>query len=207
MGRQQYQPAIQNGPVAKRRTRAKNSATSKAFVSKKPLRRPHSYRLRRQPRDNAGGSSVIWMMILTGAALSAVFIFALRSQINTYKIAQAEEQLKTKLDEYASRQKFLTLDQQRALNSSESERAGSLNGLVQLRLGGEAAQPNAMANQIPPPVKALQTGHNPAKVVKVVKSNTAKRLRAPARVVKTRVVKVKKESNNRRQASRSLPRR
>lgn len=150
----------------------------------------------------------MWMMILIGAALSAVFIFALRSQITTHKIAQAEEQLKIKLDEYASRQKFLTLDQQRALNISESDRAGRRNGLDQLKLDRESAPPSALVNQIPPPVRAPQTDQKAAKVakiVKVVKSNTAKSSRA--RVVKAPVVKVKKQSNKQRQASRSQPRR
>jgi hypothetical protein len=147
----------------------------------------------------------MWMMILIGAALSAVFIFALRSQINTHKIAQAEEQLKVKLDEYASRQKFLALDQQRALNFSESDRAGRRNGLDQLKLDRESAPPSVIVNQIPPPLRAPQTDHKAAKVVKVVKSSAAKSSRA--RVVKAPVVKVKKQSNKQRQASRSQPRR
>jgi hypothetical protein len=153
----------------------------------------------------------MWMMILTGAALSAVFIFALRSQINTHKIAQAEEQLKIKLDEYASRQKFLALDQQRALNISESDRAGRRNGLDQLKLDRESSPPSVIVNQVPSPVQTPQISQKAAKVakvvkvVKVVKSNTAKSSRA--RVVKAPVVKVKKQTNKQRQASRSQPRR
>jgi len=143
------------------------------------------------------------MMILVGAALSAVFIFALRSQINTLKISQAEEQLKVKLDEYASRQKYLELDQQRALNAGESDRAARRNGLDQLKLDREPPPPSVVVNQIPPPVKPPQTGQKATKVVKVLKSNAVKRLRAPAQVVKARVAKVKKRSNNQRQASRS----
>jgi hypothetical protein len=97
-------------------------------------------------------------MILIGMALTAGFVFALRSQINAYKIAQAEEQLKMKLDEYASQQKFLTLDQQRALSAGESERAGKRNGLVHLELDKEAAQANAsvhgLVSQVQSPVSA-----------------------------------------------------
>ena len=66
----------------------------------------------------------MWVMILIGVALAAGFVFALRSQINAYRIAQAEEQLKVKLDEYTSQQKFLARDQQRALSAGEVERAG-----------------------------------------------------------------------------------
>src|SRR5215470_4852504 len=255
MRRQRYQPGIQNGPVAKRRTGAKNSATSKAFAATRPSSRRHSNRASNRLSNRAGrrrqgegrGASVMWGMILIGAALSAVFIFALRSQINTHKIAQAEERLKMKLDEYAGQQKFLELDQQRALNTDESDRAGRRKGLDQLKLD-QAGPPAAVANQLPAPLRAPQVGQKtakvvpakvvpakvvpakvvpakvvpakvvpakvvpakvvPAKVVKVVKSsaprsNAAKSPRVKARVVKAPIVKIKKQSNNQRQTSRS----
>jgi len=90
----------------------------------------------------------MWMMILIGVALAAGFVFALRSQINTYRIAQAEELLKNKLDEYASQQEFLTRDQQRALSADEVERAGRRNGLNHLKLDKEADQDNASVRQL-----------------------------------------------------------
>ncbi len=234
MSRQRYQPGIQNGPVAKRRTGSKNTATLRASRSyagaKKPISRPNpnrsTYRLSNRPghqRDNeGGGSSVMWMLILVGGALSAIFIFALRSQINTHKIAQAEEQLKTKLDEYASRQKYLELDQRRALNTSESELAGRRNGLDQLKLTQEASTPSVVATQAPPQDKKSPNPVQAAtRVVKFVRADTTKR-RAPERVVKSSVikartgktrvvktpaVKIKKQSNDQRQALRSQRRR
>jgi hypothetical protein len=90
----------------------------------------------------------MWMMILTGVALAAGFVFALRSQINAYRIAQAEELLKAKLDEYASQQEFLARDQQRALSAGEVERAGRRNGLNYLKLDKEADQHDASVRQI-----------------------------------------------------------
>ena len=217
MRRQRYQPGIQNGPVAKRRTGSKNSATSKAFAATRTSSRRHtnqfSNRLSNRPgrrrHDEGRGSSVMWMMILVGAAISAVFIFALRSQINTHKIAQAEERLKLKLDEYASQQKFLAIDQQRALNTTESDLVGRRNGLDQLKLD-RADRPSVIVNQVPSPLKSPQAGQKAAKVVKVVKSsaakpNAAKSPKMKARVVKAPIVKIKKQSNNRRQASRSQP--
>ena len=222
MRRQRYQPGIQNGPVARRRTGAKNSATSKAFAATRPSSRRHSTRASNRLSNRAGrrrqgegrGASVMWGMILIGAALSAVFIFALRSQINTHKIAQAEERLKMNLDEYASQQKFLELDQQRALNTDESDRAGRRKGLDQLKLD-QSGPPAAVVNQLPSPLRAPQVGQKtakvvPAKVVKVVKSsaprsNAAKSPRVKARVVKAPIVKIKKQSNNQRQTSRSQP--
>jgi hypothetical protein len=104
----------------------------------------------------------MWMMILIGVALAAGFVFALRSQINAYRIAQAEEQLKTKLDEYSSQQEFLTRDQQRALSAGEIERAGRRNGLDNLKLDREADQHNAslrpVVSRVPSP--SLQAGQS-----------------------------------------------
>lgn len=98
------------------------------------------------------------MMILIGMTLAAGFVFALRSQVNVYRIGQAEERLKTKLDEYSSQQKFLTLDQQRALNTSESDRVGKRNGLDQLKLDQPAYPPSAsmqrIIHQIPEPARS-----------------------------------------------------
>jgi len=90
----------------------------------------------------------MWMMILTGVALAAGFVFALRSQINAYRIAQAEEQLKSKLDVYSSQQEFLTRDQQRALSAGEVERAGRRNGLDYLKLDKEADRHDASVRQV-----------------------------------------------------------
>ncbi|HZF41281.1 MAG TPA: hypothetical protein VE715_20830, partial [Blastocatellia bacterium] len=104
----------------------------------------------------------MWLMILIGMALAAGFVFALRSQINTYRIAQAEEQLKTKLDEYTRQQQFLALDRERALSASESERAGRWNGLEHIRLDRDATQRDASAQRLisPPPVRAPQADQN-----------------------------------------------
>jgi hypothetical protein len=168
------------------------------------------------------------MMILVGMALAAGFVFALRSQINAHQIAKAEEKLKMKLDEYASQQKFLSLEQQRALSAGESDRAGGLNGLNQLRLDTEPPRIQSIGSigQLPSPLKAPEAGQSDrsarqgpnnlrpikqpvktnlaktAKVVKVVKSNAAKRARSQARVVKAPIAKVK---YNQRQTSRSQP--
>jgi hypothetical protein len=96
----------------------------------------------------------MWGMIVVGIALTAGFVFALRSQINAYKIAQAEEELKMKLDDYASRQEFLALDQQRALSAGESARAGRRNGLDQLKLDREAPQSDVSVQRLVSRVQA-----------------------------------------------------
>ena len=168
MGTPRYLPKVRNGAVAKRQTRSKNPAASMVFsIGSGILRpRPNSRRVSSRMGIRAGGrrrgegrgARVIWLIILIGMALTTGFVFALRSQINAYKIAQAEEQLKMKLDEYASQQKFLTLDQQRALSADESERAGMRNGLVHLELDKEAAQDSAsvrgFVSRVQSPVRA-----------------------------------------------------
>lgn len=152
-----YLPKVRNGAIAKRQARSKNPATSKAFSAFSvgagiPRPRPNSRQVSNRAggarRSEGRGSRVMWLMILIGMILTSGFVFALRSQLNAYKIAQAEEQLKMKLDEYASQQKFLTLDQQRALSAGESERMGRRNGLDHLKLDREAAQNNASARRL-----------------------------------------------------------
>jgi hypothetical protein len=161
----------------------------------------------------------MWMMILIGMALAAGFVFALRSQINAYRIAQAEEQLKMKLDEYASRQEFLTRDQQRALSPGEVERAGRRNGLDHLKLDREADQNNAsvrqVVSQVPSPSLRAGQSDSPAinthrwasrsikpvipvsqaKVVKGVKTGKAAKV---VKVVKLNAVKRESAANKAR---------
>jgi hypothetical protein len=143
-----YLPKVRNGAVAKRQARSKNPAKSSKALgafsvgagvprSRQNSRRFSSRAVGRS-RGEGRGARVMWLMILIGMALAAGFVFALRSQINAYRIAQAEEQLKMKLDEYSSQQEFLARDQQRALSAGEVERAGRRNGLDHLKLDREA---------------------------------------------------------------------
>jgi hypothetical protein len=153
-----YLPGVRNGAVAKRQARSKNPAKSSRALgafsigagtprSRQNSRRLSSRGLDRR-RSEGRGARVMWMMILIGVALAAGFVFALRSQINAYRIAQAEELLKMKLDEYSSQQEFLTRDQQRALSADEVERAGRRNGLNHLKLDKEADQHDASVRQL-----------------------------------------------------------
>src|SRR5215831_20358980 len=162
-----YLPGVRNGAVVKRRARSKNPAKSSWALgmfsigagtphSRQNSRRFSSRALDRR-RSEGREARVMWMMILIGVALAAGFVFALRSQINTYRIAQAEEQLKSKLDEYSSQQEFLARDQQRALSAGEVERAGRLNGLDHLKLDRGPAQRDSLVRRAvsqAPPVRA-----------------------------------------------------
>jgi len=165
-------PGVRNGAVAKRQARSKNRAKSSRALGMfsigagAPHSRLNSRRLSSRALDRRRSEGrearVMWTMILIGVALAAGFVFALRSQINAYRIAQAEEQLKTKLDEYSSQQEFLTRDQQRALSADEVERAGRRNGLDNLKLDREADRHNASVRQVVSrvPSPSLQAGQS-----------------------------------------------
>jgi len=225
-------PRVRNGAVAKRQTRSKNPAkSSKALGTFSmgagiPRSRQNSRwissRAVDRRRSEGRGARVMWVMILIGVALAAGFVFALRSQINAYRIAQAEEQLKVKLDEYTSQQKFLARDQQRALSAGEVERAGKRHGLDHLRLDREEDRRNASAGLVASPVPPPRAGQGAsqvhkaalsirpgrpslqpkvvvgvktgkaAKVVKVVKVNAVKRESAASKA-KANVVKTRKK--------------
>jgi hypothetical protein len=194
-------PGVRNGAVAKRQSRSKNPArSSKALGAFSlgagiPRPRPNSRRVSNRAGEGRG-SKVMWMLILIGVALAAGFVFALRSQINAYRIAQAEEQLKTQLDGYASQQNFLTLDQQRALSAGESDRAGRRNGLDHLKLDRDARSERSASGQWVishvPPVRARQADQSGRPAVNASRwaPRSIKRPGSQAKVVK--VVKVVK---------------
>jgi hypothetical protein len=228
-----YLPRVRNGAVAKRQARSKNPAKSSkalgAFSVGAGIPRSRqnsrliSSRAGDRRRSEGRGARVMWMMILIGVALAAGFVVALRSQINAYRIAQAEEQLKVKLDEYTSQQKFLTRDQQRALSAGEVERAGKRHGLDHLKLDREEEQRNASARQVVSSVLSPRAGQGDrqinkaalsigpgrpglqakvvggvktgktAKVLKVVKLNAVKRESA-ANKARANVVKTRKQN-------------
>jgi hypothetical protein len=139
MRAQTYRPRIQNGPVAKRRTRA----VAEKAAERSGRSRRSSRNKRRQSSERQQGSRVLWMLIFIGALVAAGFIFALRSQISAHQLGQAEAQLKTELEEIANRQRYEILEQQRALSPREAERAAKEAGLIQPRLN----QPNLKINQ------------------------------------------------------------
>jgi hypothetical protein len=236
-----YLPRVRNGAVAKRQARSKNPAKSSkalgAFSVEAGVPRSRqssrwiSSRAVDRRRSEGRGARVMWMMILIGVALAAGFVFALRSQINTYRIAQAEEQLKVKLDEYTSQQKFLARDQQRALSAGEVERAGMRNGLDHLKLEREEDQSKASARRVVSLVSSPRAGQGDrqvnnaplsirpgrpalqakvvggvktgkgAKIVKIVKVNAVKRESA-ANKARANVVKTKKQNQRQTPSAR-----
>jgi hypothetical protein len=195
-----YLPGVRNGVVAKRQGRAKNPSTSKGFRAgsvgegiSSQRRNPRRFsnqaaHSRSRRRSEGRGAKIMWLMILTGVALAAGFVFALRSQINAYRIAQAEEQLKSQLDEYTRQQKFLDLEKKGAVNAIESDRAGKWNGLVQLKLDKETAQRDVSVQKVvsASPVKEPQAAqHDPVSAQRPVRAGSQAKAAKFVRSVKT----------------------
>ncbi|MGH9832992.1 MAG: hypothetical protein ACREBD_32710 [Blastocatellia bacterium] len=171
----------------------------------------------------------MWIMVITGTILAAGFIFALRSHINTYKLGQAEEELRARLDEYADHQKYLMVDQRRAISATESERASKQAGLSQLKLN----QPDEMRNSSPPPapvvkkpsvtqktssgqkVSAPQKASLGQKAAMTQKVSPAQKASSPSRLIQanqrrqpvSQAAKTKRDANNQRQIARAQQRR
>jgi hypothetical protein len=159
----------------------------------------------------------MWMMVVTGTILAAGFIFALRSHINTYKLGQAEEELRAKLDEYAAHQRYLMVDQQRALSATESERASKEAGLSQLKLNRQ----DEMRNSLPRPIPAVQKtpitqkALSAQKAAMTQKAPPAQKASSPVKLIQasqrhqsaSQVAKTKRDANNQRQIARAQQRR
>lgn len=127
MRAQTYRPRIQNGTVAKRRNR---TVVTKIAGRRSSSRRSSS---RRQKKERQREPNVLLILMLIGAFVAAGFVLALRSQINSRHLGQAEAQLRGELDEIANRQRYEILEQQRALSPRESDRAARQAGLIQPR--------------------------------------------------------------------------
>jgi hypothetical protein len=90
------------------------------------------------------GSRVLWIMMALGGLLTIGFVLGVRSQITAHQINQAEERLQTELDRAATQQKFLAIEQERAMSPGESTRAGREAGLLQMKLNETGGQINAL---------------------------------------------------------------
>jgi hypothetical protein len=130
---------------------------------------------------------------------------------------------------YAAHQKYLMVDQQRALSATESERASKQAGLSQLKLN----QPDEMRNYSPRPVSEAHKASAPQKTSsgqKVAtpqksasaqkapitqKASSLPKASSPGRLIQTsqrhqpasQAAKTKRNNNNQRQIARAQQRR
>lgn len=148
MKAQTIRPKVQNGSIARRAPRGETTAsrptvrrTTRSTVRKTAPAQTRTSRRRTKPEtQREPDSKIFWMIIVLGTLLTAGFLFGVRSQINTLQLNQAEEKLRDQIDRYSAEQKYLNLDQQRALSPRSREQAVKESGLVQMKLD---AQPKA----------------------------------------------------------------
>lgn len=129
--------AFQNKTQTKTRpgSRGKRRAAPPASGSRQPARGRH----RKSVKSNKG-ARVIWVMMIVGGVIGAIFIFAQRSQINTLYLKRTEESLKSEIDTLASQQRYLNFQREKALSTQESDRAAGEFNLTQPGVGRTVAE-------------------------------------------------------------------
>jgi hypothetical protein len=131
MRAQNYRPKVHTGTPAKRRT--VSSASNITTRSRSPRGRSES---------RGQGARVLWILMIIGGVIGSGFVMAQHSQINVHQFKQAEEKVKTQLDEMTNQQRFLALEKERAINTQESERIARQSGLMQPKLENASVQPS-----------------------------------------------------------------
>lgn len=94
---------------------------------------------RRKSEKSNKGARVLFMMVVIGGVIGAIFILAQKLQVNTLHLKRAEEGLKSEIDTYASQQRYLIYQREKALSTQEAQRAASEFGLVQPGVGRTVA--------------------------------------------------------------------
>lgn len=94
---------------------------------------------RRKSEKSNKGARVLLMMVVIGGVIGAIFILAQKLQVNTLHLKRAEEGLKSEIDTYASQQRYLIYQREKALSTQEAQRAASEFGLVQPGVGRTVA--------------------------------------------------------------------
>ena len=139
---------------------------------------------RRKSEKSDKSARAIWMMVMVGSVIGAIFILAQRYQISTLHLKRAEEGLKSEFDTLASQQRYLSFQRDKALSTQESQKAAGEFNLAQPGFGraithvtGQETKPvsevkPAVLKTVKQPVAAKQTGKI-AKTVKVMPTGKA----------------------------------
>jgi hypothetical protein len=148
MRAQTYRPRIQNGTVSRRSKSTIDSKASGRRGTSRHSSQPARRAGRRQKNRREEGSNLFLTLVFVGALVATGFVFALRSQIHARELGQAEQRLRSELDEIADQQRYDVLEQQRTTSLRESERAAQQAGLIQPRLNQPKEAPNARPSQL-----------------------------------------------------------
>ena len=151
MTAQNYRPKVSTGSLAGRRTLSTNSTAT-----------TRSRKSARKSDARGQGARVLWILMIVGGLIGSGFVMAQHSQINVHQFRQAEEKVKTQLDELTNQQRFLALEKERVVNTQESDRIAKNAGLVQPKLDGAMAAPIRAEARTEPKPEALKVAAKPA---------------------------------------------
>lgn len=136
MKAQNYRPKVHTGTPVKRRT------VSSASNITTRSRNSRSRSARGWSESRGQGARVLWILMIIGGLIGSGFVMAQHSQINVHQFKQAEEKVKTQLDEMTNQQRYLALEKERAINTLESERIARQSGLTQPKLENASVKPS-----------------------------------------------------------------
>lgn len=144
---------------------------------------------RRKSEKSNKGARVLLMMVVIGGVIGAIFILAQKLQVNTLHLKRAEEGLKSEIDTYASQQRYLIYQKEKALSTQEAQRAASEFGLVQPGVGRTvAAQTEPETKSAAKPVAAKSVAKQSVQLKqpgKLAKNAKAATLNKPINVKKS----------------------
>lgn len=184
MTAQNYRPKVSTGSLAGRRTVSSDStATTRSRNSRQSARKSDA---------RGQGARVLCILMIVGGLIGSGFVMAQHSQINVHQFRQAEEKVKSQLDELTNQQRFLALEKESAINTQESDRIAKQAGLQQLKLeGAMSAMIRTEAPAKPQTVKAETKPEVKAVVKPVVKSanNLVSKQALPVKQVGKQVAK------------------
>ncbi len=130
-----YQNKTKSGQsVIRSNSRSKSRTSSSSGSSRQSAGR----RRRKSEKSNETinkSARAIWMMVLAGGLIGAIFILAQRLQISTLHLKRAEEGLKSEFDTLASQQRYLNFQKDKALSTQESLKAANEFNLAQPGVG------------------------------------------------------------------------
>jgi hypothetical protein len=145
---QNSRPKVHTGTLTKRRIVSSASTSTNGNTTRS--RNSH-----RRPESREQGARVLWILMIIGGLIGSGFVMAQHSQINVHQFKQAEEKVKTQLDEMTNQQRYLALEKERAINTRESERIAKQSGLLQPKLDSAVA-PKPTAEPVAKPNPAAK---------------------------------------------------
>lgn len=143
--------------------RIRSVSRSKTRTTSSPAGSRQSSRGRRRKSEKGNkGARVLLIMAVIGGVIGAIFILAQKLQINTLHLKRAEEGLKSEIDTYASQQRYLIYQKEKALSTQEAGKAANEFGLIQPGVGRTVAERTEPKAKVIPEAKVIKVAAKPA---------------------------------------------